>query len=769
MNEKIKSIQVAQAINYKLQSRSYNDIATKLDLNDFIKDFSEFFARAKSIDLEGDKNIVLGFITELEKIQFTSPPQTQSLDDAILKLKKFGVLGITEIFEFVKIIRYFLYLKSLNSIVEGMKLHSYLKNIQVPQALFDLLNIFEEHNQIKQGIYEELDSLLITRSRFKTQVSKTLDISLQNQKLAPYLVDRQIHYINDNETLLLKAGFTHIIKGIIISRSQSGFFYLLPKEVHNLYQRIAELDTAIQTHLYKICKNISNMLNKHILFLNFINKEFDQFDHLQARVNFAKMRNLEFITNFSSDKSIVLKDFCHPALNSPKPLSIDFSSSLLMITGVNAGGKTMLLKSILTSVFLAKYFLPMKINAHYSKIASFKNIKAIIADPQNSKNDISTFAGRMLEFSQILNIQELIIGIDEIELGTDADEASSLYKTLLEHLLDKNAKIIITTHHKRLASLMASDKRISMCAAIFDEQKQEPTYEFLHGSVGKSYAFETAKRYGIPPNLIEKAYQAYGKEKEKLNYIIEKSIHLENELRQKSSQLDYQIKQYEQKKQESLELIEKLNSEYTKEKSHLQAFYTQALNELKEVAKNKEISNIHRGLNNANKIVANIKKQNEILACASKSDRKIKIGDKIKYGTQKGIVIGKNGGKNETYFIELDSGIKLKTAAHQLKIIINPSEQTIKKAKTELTYKNNKASVNLDLRGLRSEEAVEKLDAFLSDSLIAGFDEVLVYHGIGSGRLAAALKEFLSSHPKVISFVDAPPQMGGLGAKLIKL
>lgn len=769
MNEKIENVQDSQTNNYALQNRCYESTATKLDLNDFLKDFSNFFARPKPINLEGDKKNLINFIIELEKLEFTPPPKIESLDNAILKLKKFGTLSLTEIFEFIKIIRYFLYLKSLNSIVDGMRLYSYLQNIQIPQTLFDLLKIFEEQGQIKQGIFEELDSLLITLSRLKTQVSRTLNTFLQSQKIAPYLVDKQIHYIDTNETLLLKAGFNNAIKGIVISRSQSGFFYLLPKEVHAIYQKISELDTTIQTYLYKICKDISNTLNKHILFLKFINKEFDKFDHLQARINFAKTYNLEFITNFSLDKSIVLKDFCHPSLNSPKPLSIEFNSSLLMITGVNAGGKTILLKSILSSVFLAKYLLPMKINAHYSRVAPFKNIKTIIADPQNSKNDISTFAGRMLDFSQILNMQDLIIGIDEIELGTDTDEASSLYKVLLEHLLDKNTKIIITTHHKHLASLMASDSRVAMCAAIFDEQKQEPTYDFLHGSIGKSYAFETARRYGIPCDLIEKVRQTYGKEKERLNNIIEKSIQLENNLRQKSDRLDAQIKHYEQKKQESLEFIEKLKSEYEKEKSLLQTSYLQALKELKEITKSKEISEIHRGINNANKFLANIKKQNEILAFAHRENREIKIGDRIRYRTQRGTVIGKNGGDHTIYFIELDNGVRLKVLAHKLTIITDPLEQTTKKAEASPIYKNNKASVSLDLHGLRSYEAIEKLEVFISDSLIAGFDEVLVYHGIGSGKLAFALKEFLSSHPKVVSFTDAPPQMGGFGAKLIRL
>lgn len=761
--------------------KSYEEILTKLDLEDFISSFEDFFARAKPIYLQGDKSVFIGFIKELDRITFTPPPKIKNLDTPILHLKKFGVLRLEEIFEFIKIIRYFNYLKSLSAITEDMGIYKYLQNINIPQEIKNLMDIFNSSAEIKSGIYEELDSLTLSISRQKSQISKALGEILLSSKLAPYLVDKQIHYINGNETLLLKSGFNIAIKGIIISRSAGGFFYLLPSEIHNLHQKISELEERLESCLYGICKQISSTLGKHILFLNFINKEFDKFDHIQARINFAKTYNLEFVTHKVSDKTIILKDFCHPALTNPKPISIEFKSQLLMITGVNAGGKTMLLKSILSSVFLTKHLLPMKINAYHSRIGNFKNLFAIIADPQNSKNDISTFAGRMMNFSHILNIQDSIIGVDEIELGTDADEASSLYKVLLEHLLEKDAKIIITTHHKRLAALMANDSRIQMCAAIFDENRQSPTYDFLHGSIGKSYAFETAQRYGIPQNLLLKAKKIYGEDKEKLNELIEKSASLEIELKKKSTSLDEKINQYERKKQEQQDLIQTLKSQYAKEKSELQNTYQQALDELKTAIKAKESSDMHRSINNANKILNTLKQTSPM--DNFKNKREFKIGDFVKYGTQEGVVLAKTGKNNDLLLIELEGGMKLKTNPEKLKYLskkqhLTPSlsmpspKAKSKKQKIDFTMdKNSKNSVNvtLDLHGLRSEEAIEKLDKFLSDALIAGFDEVLIYHGIGTGKLSFSVKEFLSNHPKVVAFCDAPIGMGGFGAKLVKL
>lgn len=420
----------------------------------------------------------------------------------------------------------------------------------------------------------------------------------------------------------------------------------------------------------------------------------------------------------------------------------------------------MLLKSILSSVFLSSYLLPQKINATHSKIGSFKHIDAIISDPQNSKDDISTFAGRMLEISHILNTPSLLLAIDEIELGTDADEASSLYKEILEHLLSKGAKIIITTHHKRLASLMASNPQVELYAALFDEKNQIPTFNFLKGSIGKSYAFETALRYHIPYSLIQKAREHYGEDKEKLNTLIEKSTLLELELHEEKRKLQEQNEKLYKKRIELEEQITSNAQALQKEKNRLEQIYQEALRELKKEAKS--LSEIHQNMNKSSAI---LKKAQSSQTESIQAPKEYNIGDKIRYGKSKGVVTGKSG---SLYHIECDDGFKLKVKAHTLKPYGNTPSPTIS-TKNKVIAPKNPVGVSLDLHGLRAEEALERADKFISDCLLAGYDEVLIYHGIGSGILSKVIKDFLSTHPKVVSFSDAPPQMGGFGAKVVKL
>ena len=357
-----------------------------------------------------------------------------------------------------------------------------------------------------------------------------------------------------------------------------------------------------------------------------------------------------------------------------------------------------------------------------------------------------------------------LIVIDEIELGTDSDEAASLYKVLLEHLSHKHCRIVLTTHHKNLAALMANREDVGLIAALYDEGKRRPRYEFLQGSIGKSYAFETAQNYGIPASLVSRAKEVYGEEKLHLNELIERSSTLELELKQKLRTLEQKEQAYERKTNALNEAIARAQSEYVRTKAELERTYHNALNELKKHMKENDNKNIHRGINAANAMLkAHARAQSDKSDTRPSKPHELKKGDYAKYGQSRGMVVEIMG---KMCVLELDNGVRLKLPLHQLK----PAQKPPQARKIEATPKPSvPVNVSLDLHGKRVEEALEELGNFLSNALIAGFDEVLVYHGIGTGRLSAAVAEFLKSHPKVRAFEDAPMNLGGFGAKVVRL
>ncbi len=733
-----------------------NEILKKLDLVEYIDSFSKLFARQKPVVLEGDINLHFRLINELSNYEIKQPQNVENLDTQIIHIQKQGILKSYEIYEFIKIINYFLYLKKFS--FEG-KLEEWVEKIIIPSELIKVCDYFDEKAKLKHGIDEDYDRVVEAIKQNKQEIKQNLYKTINSSKIRSYMVDSQVHYINGEECLLVRGGFNHVLKAQVLDRSNSGFFYVLPHSVSSLKQKQNDLQNKQEEILLKLCKQITSTFEKHLLFLKFINKEFDRFDHYQARLHFAKIGDKNFILPNKKGKNRLV-EFKHPALHEPKPISIDFSKSVVMITGVNAGGKTMMLKSILSAVFLSKYLLPY--NAHHeTEIGNFKSIQAVLDDPQSVKNDISTFAGRMVEFSKLFSSKGAIVGVDEIELGTDSDEAASLFKVIIEDLIQKDMKIIITTHHKRLAALMASNENVELIAALYDEENQKPTYEFLQGTIGKSYAFETASRYGIPHNVIKRAKQVYGEDKDRLNELIERSSALEIELKQKIAKLDEEIKEHERLNRNLKDTKESLDNHIFMEKSKLHKEYRDARDEAKKAIKAKISKEGHRHLNTAHEKASQIKTEK-----VKDVEENLKEGDRVKYRNSKGVIISIKG---KRAFIENEMGMRLQVPLVDLSRSGNPPKIKQKPKATVTVQKPDSGHVKLDLHGQRVEEALENLDKFISDSLIAGFDEVLVYHGIGTGKLAAATKKYLDKHPKVKAYEDAHPSSGGFGAKVIKL
>jgi DNA mismatch repair protein MutS2 len=186
--------------------------------------------------------------------------------------------------------------------------------------------------------------------------------------------------------------------------------------------------------------------------------------------------------------------------------------------------------------------------------------------------------------------------------------------------------------------------------------------------------------------------------------------------------------------------------------------FNQAIGEAKKAIKSSDTKESHRLLNKANQLHQETKR-----VVPDHKAEPLVVGDKIKYGSSKGVI---KSIKKEEAMIECD-GISLRVPLSKLKRSGN--QPKMHKAGVVISKETPNGSMILDLHGLRADEAVERLDKFLSDALINGFDEVLVYHGIGTGKLAYAVRTFLSTYPALVSYGDAPINMGGFGATLIKL
>lgn len=730
-----------------------DEIFSRLDLDEYLSKFRQFLAREKPLFLQGDSKLNYEKINELAKFDLKLSKNVANLDDALARISKQAVLHISEIYEFVKIIEYFLYLKRVKF---SGSLIAWLDKIIIPEQILKIVDDFDGNGNLKDSVDERLINLNEAYKIKKSQIEAELRKLIYSKSLTPYLVDTQIHYINESEALLVRGGFNHILKGNVVARSSGGHFYVLPSSISKLKSEQGEILDKKEQIIYEYCKKISQIFNKNLLFLKFINQAFDTIDSLCARAMMAKSGDLSFVLPDGS-KDIILRDFSHPALKNPKPISVSLNKKVVLITGVNAGGKSMLMKSILSASLLAKYLLPMKIDQNHSKIGTFKEFDLIMEDPQNVKNDISTFAGRMVHFSKIFGKKSLLIGIDEIELGTDFEEAASLFSVIISKLIENDIKMIITTHHKRLAMLLAKSDEVELLAALYDEKISKPKFEFLKGTIGKSYAFETALNYGINANIVALAKKSYGEDKENLNEMISKAINLESELKieldeaqKKQVKLDELLESLKNQKQKNDEILKSTISK-------LEIEYYKAINEAKKSVNLKDIKDKQRVINSANELAKRIQKP------VFKQEVEFKVGDRVKYEKIKGEI--KSLTKNDA--VILADGISIRVPLNLLKLTSSSNLNTKSSVKISV-QKPNSGNLVLDLHGLRADEAIAKLDKFISDSLVLGFDEVMIKHGIGTGKLAFAVKEFLKSHPSVREFSDGLPNQGGFGTKIVK-
>ncbi len=731
-------------------------ITQKLDLEQFIENFRSFYARDKAIEMMGDINQHFKYISALSSIEFPPIKEVINLDTQLNKIKKQGILSLDEIYAFISMVEYFNALKA-TSLPEP--LGKWIREINVPDDILNIILYFTDEGHInperEPELYEIEKALKLNKSELKDKLYRLAHSST----LKDYLVDSQIHFINGEETLMVRGGFNKAIKASVVGRSASGFFYILPQSISNLKEKESTLLSRKEEVVYRYCQSFSATLHKHFLFMRFINREYDRFDQYQARVMFARAYDYNFILP-SKRKVVKLNEFCHPAIENPKPVNIELEKSVMLITGVNAGGKTMLLKSLLASVFMSKNLLPFKCNEAKTEVGHFKSIEAVIDDPQSVKNDISTFAGRMVEFAKLFEKENAIVGVDEIELGTDSDEAASLFRVMLDELRKKGITFIVTTHHKRLASLMSSDDDVELIAALYDETNRKPTYTFLQGSIGKSYAFETAERYGVPIYIVEKAKKIYGEDKENLNELIEKSTTLEREMRLKLEKIDKELKAVERKK-EDLENIEaKLNEQQRKAIATLENRYNAATKRALEAIKVKESTEGRRLLNDAHKYKERSKQAKEI---KQPNKRVLQVGDQVKYRSKRGEILSI---RNKEATIEID-GLKMRVPLNQLRYLETPTKKVIKKPKTVVNVeKPSRGAISIKLLGYYADEAIDKLDIFLSDALVAGFSEVEIIHGTGSGVLKKVVIDYLKSYPKLQSFHGLK---GNLGVTVVKL
>jgi DNA mismatch repair protein MutS2 len=638
----------------------------------------------------------------------------------------------------------------------------------------------DENGEIKDSASRELSRIrreIIEKShRLRSRLEKILSSVAKDD-----MVTEEFISVRDGRFVIpIKAEHKRHVPGIIHNVSQTGStVFLEPSETFEMNNEISMLMSEEKREIYKILKNLTEEIGQDAGQLLMSYDIIVHLDSIMARAKYA----LDFggiKPTISDDNEIYLKDVRHPLLchgkgiNNVIPLSSEFNDKKRgqLISGPNAGGKTVALKSIGINVAMAlSGIFPLGICK-----TNFRMIFSSIGDNQSIEHDLSTFSSQIIQIRNIVECctaQSLVL-VDEICSGTDPYEGSALAAGILDTFIALNAFFIVTTHQSSLKTYSLNREVIENASLEFDDKKLKPTYKYLSGIPGNSYAFALAKSLGLNKLVLERADKFLGGGHSEL----EKSIALLQEYKQEAEQLKL-IAAQEKMKAEKLriEYENKLKEIKIKKKELIDSAHKEALDVLNSA--NALIEKTVREIREEQKAVADVKKEFQIQRenleiKVNKSDNKNSIASEPDKLTEGDVVALEDSDSIGTVIFIDDNGkmalvdfngVKFRMPANQLK-------KTKKKDKLKKEYSNYlkfDAQTRLDLRGKRAEASIREIDDMINDALVSNVNILTIIHGKGTGALRHAVHQYLSGHPSVIKFRLGDLTEGGDGVTIVEL
>lgn len=642
-----------------------------------------------------------------------------------------------------------------------------------------------EEAEIKDGASPVLYTIRRQINTFRSRIKEYLNQFIRSENNQKYLQEALVTERDGRYVVPVKQEFRNEVKGIVHDESASGAtVFIEPMPVVEQNNKIRALQAEEKREIERILRELSQLVSYEAEDLLLDLKLLSSLDHIFARARMAYKTNA-FRPRINQQGIIDISRAKHPLLgNSAVPVDIRLGQDydMLVITGPNTGGKTVVLKTLglLTVMTMSGLFIPAREN---SSIAIFNGIFADIGDEQSIEQSLSTFSSHMKNIIEILNVvnDKSLVLLDELGAGTDPSEGAALARVILEELRRKRAKAVVTTHSSELKYFAYQNERVENACVEFDPIKLLPTYKLTIGMPGQSNAFQIAGRLGLDQQLVGRARQLMPKREmeigEMLTELKEKRHQYETTEKQIAVTRDELIRErealaLEQQKmwEEREEIISKARSEAYQYLKNIKSEADEAITELKELLKNKENPpkwhEVEQTRQKLKKI--DIDEGQDKLQASPPADS-IKPGDYvlIKNIKQKGFVVE---GPNKQGEVIVQAGIlKLTVKLHELVKTESTEEKTARIRNQTYLEKARHISKEIDLRGKNAEEALHLIERYLEDAHLVNLDSVRLIHGKGTGALRLAVRNYLHGHYYVKSYRDGLPEEGGHGVTVVEL
>lgn len=691
------------------------------------------------------------------------------------------------------------FLSTVNSILSQIRdnteislLNSLTKEMTgYPEILKVLKRSIDSEGNILDSASAALKELRIRIKGLENRIKKKLEDITRDEKVAVFLQADFITQRSGRWVIPVRMDSKGQVHGVVHDVSRSGeTAFIEPLSIISLSNELENLIAEQKAEEIRILRSISSQIRAVVSEIEAEYRTMIYIDVLNSIALFADRFAME--TPQINEQNIVnIVNARHPLLmlafqkkNMPQqviPLDVKLggNNTVMVITGPNAGGKTIAIKTIGLLILMALSGMPIPADSS-SSIPFVHNLLVDIGDQQSIESNLSTFSAHVSNISRILKNADsgTIILIDELGTGTDPDEGAALACAVLKELQNKGALVFATTHLTEIKGFVHKTEGMLNASMEFDQNTLTPLYKLRVGEPGRSHAFETAKRYGLPDEIIESAKGILGMRKTDLDTL----IHDLNEKRRQYERLSEEVRQKE---------------EMIKEKErHIKEMIQEAETRQKDI--------LFNAYKEASEIVFNIKRQmNAFLEEIKKGDRErakevIKAVESVQVSVAEKLKEYAKSEKSKFTIDELKEGdiVFIKSIGHDASIIkINFKDNRLRVRagsmemevplsdvgfKRDLSAEAGKGGIQLEMLdetvsseinivGLRVDEALSRLEPFLNHASIAGFAEVTVIHGVGSGILSKAVREYLTGHPLVKGFRRGTQQEGGAGVTIVSM
>lgn len=460
-------------------------------------------------------------------------------------------------------------------------LQQFSGKIEVTTDIIDKIDsVINRFNEVKDDASPTLYQLRQQINKLKGKINSSFTSALNHYHNLEYLDDIRESVVDNKRVLAVKAMYRRKVKGAIMGGSKTGsIVYIEPETTLQHTRELNNLQYEESEEVVRILKEVTNYIRHYLPLLELYQSFLTKIDVISAKAKYAKSMHA-ILPEITENRELYLRDAYHPLLylnnlekqetTHPQTIELKEDSRIIVISGPNAGGKSITLKTVgLLQVMLQSGFL---IPVHErSKVCLFDRIVSDIGDNQSIENHLSTYSYRLKQMNYFLkkvNKNTLFL-IDEFGTGSDPELGGALAETFLEEFYARKAFGIITTHYANLKLLANEKDEMINANMMFNERTLEPMYKLALGQAGSSFTFEVAQKNGIPYSLINRAKKKIERSKVRFDATIAK---LQKE-RAKLEKTGENLKKNEQKKQSEADKLEEINAKIQKKLESYQELY----------------------------------------------------------------------------------------------------------------------------------------------------------------------------------------------------